>query len=142
VQHRWRRNSGAARCEWVRSVIRKSNLSETGRRLWPGGSAAYICEGCARLRAYLVEQRRTADGAEPDPDQIAIKAAARKTRNAKIDHILAKLNCLESEVIKLRYGLSDGYSYNYDEIGEPFEITPEGVAEIETRSVEKLRSVR
>ena len=42
--------------------------------------------------------------------------------------------------ICLHYGLSDGHSYSHDEIGEQFGIAPESVAEIEQRSVEKLRS--
>jgi hypothetical protein len=35
------------------------------------------------------------------------------------------------------YGLSDGYTYTIDEIGEQFGIKPERVAEIGQRSIDK-----
>jgi RNA polymerase primary sigma factor len=64
-----------------------------------------------------------------EPDQRDTNT--RKIRNEKIDQVLSILDHLESEVIKLRYGLSDGYTYTIDEIGEQFGIKPERVAEIE-----------
>ena len=61
-------------------------------------------------------------------------------QNQNIDHVLSILDHLEREVIKLHFGLADGYTYTCDQIGAQFGIKPESVAEIEKRSVEKLRS--
>jgi len=57
----------------------------------------------------------------------------------QIDQVLSTRTTLESDVIKLRYGLSNGFTYAYDEIGKQLGITPERVAEIEKEAEEKLR---
>ncbi len=104
----------------------------------PGSTIRFICDGCVQRCAYVLEHRRTSEGPQQDPAQIEVNA--RIKRNEKIDRVLSKLNCLENAVTKLRYGLSDGCVYSYEDIGKQFGITPECVAEIERRSVEKLRS--
>ena len=86
----------------------------------------------------MLERRRRSKIVDQEPDQSELDA--RRLRNEKIDHVLSALNRLEREIIKLRYGLSDGYIYSYDEIGEQFRTTPDCVAEIEKRSVERLCS--
>ncbi len=47
---------------------------------------------------------------------------------------------LERQVVKMRYGLDDGYTYSLEEVGQRLEITAERVREIETEAVAKLRS--
>jgi RNA polymerase primary sigma factor len=87
----------------------------------------------------MIEQRRIFGRSENEPDQN--EAIDRSALKEKIDQALAILDDRESEVVKLRYGLSDGFTYTPDEIGERFGITAECVAEIEKRSVTKLRSL-
>jgi RNA polymerase primary sigma factor len=86
----------------------------------------------------MLERRRVSKIVEQEPAHSELDV--RKLRDEKIDRVLSPLNRLEAEVIKLRYGLSDGYIYSYDEIGEQFRTTPDCIAEIERRSVERLRS--
>jgi RNA polymerase primary sigma factor len=78
-------------------------------------------------------------GAEDQTDQSIIGAATRVELEAMIDHILKTLTSLESHIIRLRYGLTDGYTYSCKEVGEMMGIAPERVAQIEKRAVEKLR---
>jgi Sigma-70, region 4 len=85
------------------------------------------------LRSYTSNWELVArlDESTPGTDGQPVRCSFCK-RGSILDH-------LESEVIKLRYSLQDGYTYTIDEIGEQFGIKPERVAEIEQRSIDKLR---
>ncbi|MBR5160990.1 MAG: RNA polymerase subunit sigma-70, partial [Thermoguttaceae bacterium] len=43
------------------------------------------------------------------------------------------------EIIKLRYGLGDGYSYTLEEVGQIFRVTRERIRQIEAKAVRKLQ---
>ena len=49
------------------------------------------------------------------------------------------LNHREREIIRLRYGLTDGYSYTLEEVGKIFSVTRERVRQIESKAVRKLQ---
>jgi RNA polymerase primary sigma factor len=49
------------------------------------------------------------------------------------------LNYREREILKLRYGLADGYSYTLEEVGKIFSVTRERVRQIESKAVRKLQ---
>jgi RNA polymerase primary sigma factor len=57
-----------------------------------------------------------------------------------INSALDKLTYREREVIKLRYGLGDGYSYTLEEVGQIFRVTRERIRQIETKAVKKLQA--
>ena len=57
----------------------------------------------------------------------------------KINHILKSLTFREREIIKLRYGLSDGYSYTLEETGRIFKVTRERIRQIESKALKKLQ---
>jgi RNA polymerase primary sigma factor len=46
----------------------------------------------------------------------------------------------EREIIRLRYGLLDGYSYTLEEVGRIFKVTRERVRQIEAKAVAKMQS--
>ena len=52
---------------------------------------------------------------------------------------LKKLNYREREIIKLRYGLGDGYCYTLEEVGNIFQVTRERVRQIEATAIYKLK---
>lgn len=56
-----------------------------------------------------------------------------------IAETLEMLNYREREILKLRYGLADGYSYTLEEIGKMFSITRERVRQIESKAIRKLQ---
>ncbi len=58
---------------------------------------------------------------------------------ASIDDVLESLNYREREIIRLRYGLSDGYAYTLSEIGKIFAVTRERIRQIETVALHKLK---
>ncbi len=59
-----------------------------------------------------------------------------KTRLAEV---LQGLNHREREILRLRYGLTDGYAYTLEEVGKIFSVTRERVRQIEAKAVRKLQ---
>ena len=49
------------------------------------------------------------------------------------------LNYREREILRLRYGLADGYTYTLEEVGRIFKVTRERVRQIEAKAVRKLQ---
>ena len=58
---------------------------------------------------------------------------------ARIADVLNALNYREREIIRLRYGLADGYAYTLEEVGKIFSVTRERVRQIEAKAVRKLQ---
>ncbi len=75
------------------------------------------------------------DGAARAP---AIGAAQGMLRT-RIAKVLKTLSYREREIIKLRYGLGDGYSYTLEEVGHIFKVTRERIRQIEAKAVRKLQ---
>jgi RNA polymerase primary sigma factor len=57
----------------------------------------------------------------------------------KIESLLKTLTWREREIIRLRYGLQDGYTYTLEEVGRIFKVTRERVRQIEAKAVRKLQ---
>ena len=58
---------------------------------------------------------------------------------SKIEESMEHLNYREREILRLRYGLADGYSYTLEEVGKIFSVTRERVRQIESKAVRKLQ---
>ncbi len=67
------------------------------------------------------------------------KAASNEMLREKIDSLLKTLTYREREIIRLRYGLGDGYTYTLEEVGRIFKVTRERVRQIESKAVSKLQ---
>jgi RNA polymerase primary sigma factor len=57
----------------------------------------------------------------------------------RIAEVLSALDYREREIIRLRFGLADGYSYTLEEVGKIFAVTRERVRQIETKAVRALQ---
>jgi len=68
-----------------------------------------------------------------------VSNAASEMLKDKIDLVLKTLTYREREIIKLRYGLGDGYTYTLEEVGRIFKVTRERVRQIEAKAVRKLQ---
>jgi RNA polymerase primary sigma factor len=76
----------------------------------------------------------------PDDRNVDPLAGLHRTLlKAGIDDVLQSLNYREREIIRLRYGLSDGYAYTLSEIGKIFSVTRERIRQIETVAMHKLQ---
>ena len=58
---------------------------------------------------------------------------------SRIEEAMEYLNYREREILRLRYGLADGYSYTLEEVGKIFSVTRERVRQIESKAVRKLQ---
>jgi RNA polymerase primary sigma factor len=68
-----------------------------------------------------------------------LHSANRAILRQKIEGLLKTLTWREREIIRLRYGLHDGYSYTLEEVGRIFKVTRERVRQIEAKAVKKLQ---
>ncbi len=57
----------------------------------------------------------------------------------RIEQAMEGLNHREREILRLRYGLADGYTYTLEEVGKIFSVTRERVRQIESKAVRKLQ---
>ena len=65
--------------------------------------------------------------------------ASQEMLKGRIQDVLKTLSYREREIIKLRYGLGDGYSYTLEEVGHIFKVTRERIRQIEAKAVRKLQ---
>jgi RNA polymerase primary sigma factor len=57
----------------------------------------------------------------------------------KLDEVLASLTEREEKVLRLRFGLGDGYPRTLEEVGSVFNVTRERVRQIEAKALRKMR---
>ena len=67
------------------------------------------------------------------------EVASRQRLKQRVEDVLKTLGYREREIIKLRYGLGDGYSYTLEEVGHIFKVTRERIRQIEAKAVKKLQ---
>lgn len=79
------------------------------------------------------------DFIEDDSTESPVNSATQEMLKDKIDVVLKTLTYREREIIKLRYGLGDGYTYTLEEVGRIFKVTRERVRQIEAKAVRKLQ---
>lgn len=78
---------------------------------------------------FVVDSKSTSPAAE----------AIRRDVQETVHKVLDELPIREKEIIKLRYGISDGRRYTLEEIGKIFNITRERVRQIEGKVLRKLK---
>ena len=79
------------------------------------------------------------DFIEDEQAESPVNAATHEMLKDKIDQVLQTLTFREREIIKLRYGIGDGYTYTLEEVGRIFKVTRERVRQIEAKAVRKLQ---
>jgi RNA polymerase primary sigma factor len=65
--------------------------------------------------------------------------AAQDMLKQRIEQVLRTLTYREREIIKLRYGIGDGYTYTLEEVGRIFKVTRERVRQVEAKAIRKLQ---
>jgi RNA polymerase primary sigma factor len=76
---------------------------------------------------------------EDQGTQSPLTTATQGMLRDKIEGLLKTLTYREREIIRLRYGLTDGYTYTLEEVGRIFKVTRERVRQIEAKAVRKLQ---
>jgi len=75
------------------------------------------------------------DGSAESP----VSTASSEMLKDRIEQVLKSLTYREREIIKLRYGIGDGYTYTLEEVGKIFKVTRERVRQVEAKAIRKLQ---
>jgi RNA polymerase primary sigma factor len=79
------------------------------------------------------------DFIEDDDVDSPVASATQEMLKERIDMVLKTLSYREREIIKLRYGIGDGYTYTLEEVGRIFKVTRERVRQVEAKAIRKLQ---
>jgi len=76
---------------------------------------------------------------EDHRDEDPLRDTNQEALKRRIEEAMAGLNYREREILRMRFGLADGYSYTLEEVGKVFSVTRERVRQIESKAVRKLQ---
>jgi len=79
------------------------------------------------------------DFIEDETAENPVESATQEMLKDKIEQVLKTLTYREREIIKLRYGIGDGYTYTLEEVGRIFKVTRERVRQVEAKAIRKLQ---
>ena len=68
-----------------------------------------------------------------------VQEVSKSLLKERLIEVLGSLTYREREIVKLRFGLGDGYIYTLEEIGKIYKITRERVRQIEAKALRKLK---
>ena len=75
------------------------------------------------------------DEETPPPSEVAEQTLLRAT----LEELLTTLSPREARILRLRFGLQDGYRYTLEEVGQKFGLTRERIRQIEKEALRRLR---
>ena len=142
--------------ETINKLIRVSRtlVQETGKEPTPEEIGQRMRMGVEKVREILkIAQEpislQTPIGDEGDThfgdfieDKRAVSPSSATTYamlKEQMDDVLTTLTERESKVLKLRFGITDGYPRTLEEVGSIFNVTRERVRQIEAKALRKLR---
>ncbi len=79
------------------------------------------------------------DFIEDETVESPVSSATQEMLKDRIEQVLKTLTYREREIIKLRYGIGDGYTYTLEEVGRIFKVTRERVRQVEAKAIRKLQ---
>jgi len=79
------------------------------------------------------------DFIEDETAESPVETAGTEMLKDRIEDVLKTLTYREREIIKLRYGIGDGYTYTLEEVGRIFKVTRERVRQVEAKAIRKLQ---
>ncbi|MFA6665435.1 MAG: RNA polymerase sigma factor RpoD [Armatimonadota bacterium] len=69
-------------------------------------------------------------------------AASYQLLRERIVEVLSELSPRERDVLRMRFGLDDGYPRTLEEVGRHFQVTRERIRQIEAKAIKKLRHAK
>ncbi|MBE7438079.1 MAG: RNA polymerase sigma factor RpoD [Spirochaetales bacterium] len=142
--------------EQINKVVRETRvfLQEVGREPTNEEIAERLGWPVARIKAVKNVAREPISlevpvGSEEDselgdfiPDaevESPLNSTANKLLAEQIKSVLNTLPAREQKVLRMRFGLDDGYSHTLEEVGYVFKVTRERIRQIEAKALRRLR---
>lgn len=102
-----------------------------------------VCNQCLWVSGSLLKlakrRRDTMNGFDPGTDHYETgRIAESNEMRTAIFRVLKTLSYREREIIKLRYGLEDGYNYSLEQTARIFRVTRERIRQIESKALLKM----
>jgi len=85
------------------------------------------------------EDSQFGDFIEDERQEAPAESASSDMLRQRINDVLKTLTYREREILKLRYGVGDGYTYTLEEVGRIFKVTRERVRQVESKAIRKLQ---
>ena len=85
------------------------------------------------------EDSQFGDFIEDERQEAPAETASSDMLRQRINDVLKTLTYREREILKLRYGIGDGYTYTLEEVGRIFKVTRERVRQVEAKALRKLQ---
>jgi len=85
------------------------------------------------------EDSQFGDFIEDEHSEAPQETASSDMLRERISDVLKTLTYREREILKLRYGIGDGYTYTLEEVGRIFKVTRERVRQVESKAIRKLQ---
>lgn len=86
------------------------------------------------------EDSELGDFVEDKKVESPLAATAQSILAEQIRQVLATLPAREQKVIRMRFGLDDGYIHTLEEVGYVFKVTRERIRQIEAKALRRLRA--
>ena len=86
--------------------------------------------------SHLADFVQDQDTVSPDD------AASHQLLRERIVEVLSELSNRERDVLRMRFGLDDGYPRTLEEVGRHFQVTRERIRQIEAKAIKKLRHAK
>ena len=132
----------------------RSLVQELGREPTPQEIAARVSLPVDMVRAALSavpepvsletpvgedEDSAIGDFIEDHDAMSPVESALGAERRARTLALLDTLKPREARVLRLRYGLTDGYDWTLEEVGQEFRVTRERIRQIEAKALKRMR---
>jgi len=88
------------------------------------------------------EDNYLGDFVPDEEEETPVNLASNLVLREQLNRVLDDLTGREREVLKLRFGLEDGYPRTLEEVGHIFDVTRERIRQIESKALKKLRDPR
>lgn len=134
--------------ELCHELAREPSIEETARAAGTSVDEARHMVRMIRVPASLDrpvgrdEETEFGELLRDDLEYEPAEGATRTMLNTCIRGLLENLSWREQEIIKMRFGLGDGYNYTLEEVAYVFQVTRERIRQIEARALQKLKDPR
>ncbi len=131
---------------FLQETGREPNDDEIAERLgWPATKVKQV-KNVAKDPVSLEtpvgedEDSELGDFIEDKKAESPMAATAQSILAEQIRQVLATLPAREQKVIRMRFGLDDGYTHTLEEVGYVFKVTRERIRQIEAKALRRLRA--